>query len=102
MSSSEAAGVGISLVHSATLEVQETGSGGESKKESLITGVSAKTKANADQNSAELPRKESALLVNPGIPVKEPVNTKELVLPHSLSVRKGRRVGRRTRKDRDT
>jgi hypothetical protein len=34
----------MSFRHSAMLETQETGSSGESKKESLITGVSAKTK----------------------------------------------------------
>jgi hypothetical protein len=48
-SSPETTGVGMSFLHSAMLEIQETGSGGESKKESLMTGVSAKTKPNQSQ-----------------------------------------------------
>jgi hypothetical protein len=36
-------GAGISFLHSVMLEIQKTGSGGESKKESLITGVSVET-----------------------------------------------------------
>jgi hypothetical protein len=43
-SSSETMGAGISFRQSAIVDMQETSSGGESKKESLKAGVSADTK----------------------------------------------------------
>jgi hypothetical protein len=55
-SSPETIGAGMSFLHSVMLEIQKAGSGGESKKESLMTGVSAKTNQTqtSNQSKAEL------------------------------------------------
>jgi hypothetical protein len=83
-------GAGISFLHSVMLEIQKTGSGGESKKESLITGVSVETILTQTSNVSNAECDKGKRLVSRSRRTRaRPISTYQLAMDQHVAWGKG-------------